>query len=145
MSLCVRIGNNLSRSVRMFLDEDRARERGGFLLGVRGSMYGEPTDVRAFVGCPDAPGSAASLTFRPEDWQLAHSHSSVRSGDLDIVGWVHSHPDMPVFLSSADRFIQRHFFPGDGQFAWVIDPVCGDEAIWYWAAGEVLRGGREAA
>lgn len=113
-----------------FLDEDRSRERGGFLIGRLPAQPRGVTRIERVVPCPDAPSTAYSLTFRAEEWQLVHADAAIRSGDAQIVGWFHSHPDMPVRMSAQDRFIQRNFFSHPGHVAWIRDPIGGSEAFW---------------
>ncbi len=137
MSLFVAINPIVISDVVSFLNLNLSQERGGFLLGHRGRPGQKPTVVNIFVPCPEARGTSASLTFRPEDWQLAHEHPSLADDSMEIVGWVHSHPDMSVSMSAQDRFIQQHFFSGEGQFAWIRDPVRDVEAIWCWRSGEI--------
>ncbi len=145
MPLCVAIDGAVERAVRAFLAEDIARERGGFLVGRLASHAGAATEVRAFVACPDAPATAVSLTFRAEEWQLVHTYEPVACGRAAIVGWVHSHPSMPVEMSGRDLFIQRHFFGDARQVAWIRDPVGGDEALWHWTDDGIARAERVAA
>jgi proteasome lid subunit RPN8/RPN11 len=123
----VEVTHEVADQVRKFLDRDSSLERAGFLLG---RYDGAVTFIRYFVPCPDAPSSSASVTFRPAEWQLAHVHPAVSTGVAEIVGWAHSHPKMPVGMSSRDVFIHKHFFSGDGQVAWIRDPVAGVESLW---------------
>lgn len=116
--------------VLSFLAEDQTRERGGFLLGRLPSTPKGVTCIDEAIPCPHAPSTAYMLTFRPDEWQLVHAHARVRDGSAEIVGWFHSHPDMPVGMSFQDRFIQRHFFSHPGQVAWIRDPIGGVEAFW---------------
>lgn len=145
MPLRVAIDSAVERAVRAFLAADTTRERGGFLVGRLATHRGDPTEVRAFVACPDAPSTAVSLTFRAEEWQLVHGYEPVACGAAGIVGWVHSHPSMPVEMSGRDLFIQRHFFEDARQVAWIRDPVGGDEALWHWTGDGIARAERVAA
>ena len=144
MPLRVSIDETVERAVRAFLAADTTRERGGFLVGRLAARTGDATEVRAFVACPDAPSTAVSLTFRAEEWQLVHACEPVASGAAGIVGWVHSHPSMPVEMSGRDLFIQLHFFSDERQVAWIRDPVDGDEALWHWTDDGIARAERIA-
>lgn len=145
MPLRVAIDDAVERAVRAFLEVDTTRERGGFLVGRLAARTGDATEVRAFIACPDAPSTAVSLTFRAEEWQLVHAHEPVACGAAGIVGWVHSHPSMPVEMSGRDLFIQRHFFSDERQVAWIRDPVDGGEALWHWTDDGIARAERVAA
>lgn len=124
------IDDDTMASVVAYLRKDSTRERGGFLLGRLATDARPVTRIDEAIPCPDAPSSPCSLTFRADEWQLVHTHPAVASGESEIVGWFHSHPDMPVAMSSRDRFIQQHFFSHPGQIAWIIDPVGGAQAFW---------------
>jgi proteasome lid subunit RPN8/RPN11 len=126
----IQLDGRARSKVAAFLSEDPSCERGGFLIGRLPSEPGRPVRIDEAIPCPDAPATRFSLTLRPDDWQLAHGHSAVRDGSADIVGWFHSHPGLPVAMSSLDRFIQRHFFPHPAHVAWIRDPLSGDEAFW---------------
>lgn len=145
MTLRVAIDGAVERAVRAFLAADTSRERGGFLVGRLAAHGGDATEVRAFVACPGAPSTAVSLTFRAEEWQLVHGYEPVACGAAAIVGWVHSHPSMPVEMSGRDLFIQRHFFEDARQVAWIRDPVGGDEALWHWTDDGIERAERVGA
>lgn len=144
MDLSVHVDDLVAVEVRAFLDAAPDRERGGFLLGSWSNEGGFTVRMSGFVPCPHAPSSAASLTFRPDEWQLVHSHPEVASGSREIVGWVHSHPGMAVGLSDWDIFIHQHFFSGPGQVAWVRDPVSDREAFWCLRDGRPVRVPRSA-
>jgi proteasome lid subunit RPN8/RPN11 len=69
------------------------------------------------------------VTYTQETWQQIHEAMDRDYPKLRIVGWYHSHPGFGVAFSEMDRFIQRNFFAGEGQFALVMDPVSGEEAV----------------
>jgi hypothetical protein len=149
MRLEIEVPYDVASQVREFLGGDSTLERGGFLLGRSICGVQSVTKIACFVPCPDAPSSSTSLTFRPEEWQLAHAHPAVATGEAEIVGWVHSHPGMPVGMSSRDVFIHRHFFSGEGQVSWIRDPLADSECFWQLVDGEpravsatVIRGHR---
>lgn len=137
--LRVELERRIRLQVHAYLAEDTMLERGGFLLGGIDRSVGVCTRVTNFIACPDAPSSSVSLTLRPDDWQLAHAHPEMQAGRAVIVGWVHSHPAMPVTMSSRDMFIQRHFFSDECQIAWIRDPIGDAEAIWRLVRGRAER------
>lgn len=133
------IDDAVATIVCAFLAEDCTRERGGFLIGRLASESSPVTRIHYAVPCPDAPSNAYSLTFRAEEWQLAHTHPTVCDGSATIVGWFHSHPSMAVKMSARDIFIQRHFFEHPAQVAWIRDPVGSDEALWCLREGAIRK------
>lgn len=69
------------------------------------------------------------VTYTQETWAKIYEVKDRDYPKLDIVGWYHSHPGFGVEFSDMDKFIQENFFAGPMQFALVIDPLGGDEAI----------------
>ena len=92
-------------------------------------------------------GSAARkgrthVTFTQETWTQIHEEKERDYPKLQIVGWYHTHPGFGVEFSEMDRFVQRNFFPGAGQVAFVTDPLGGAEAILANVNGDVVPVGR---
>lgn len=56
---------------------------------------------------------------------------------MDIVGWFHTHPQHPIFLSPPDQNLMKHKFQQHHQFALVVKPVEGDAGIFVWDQGEL--------
>jgi proteasome lid subunit RPN8/RPN11 len=92
-------------------------------------------------------GSAARkgrthVTFTQETWTQIYEDKERDYPKLQIVGWYHTHPGFGVEFSEMDRFVQRNFFPGAGQIAFVTDPLGGAEAILANVDGDVVPVGR---
>ena len=116
-------------------------ELGGVLLG------GKYIDQQ---GCPFVIVSEAlraehyeatrgSFKFTHETWAQITRDRQKLSGDLQLVGWYHTHPDWGVFLSSMDTFICDNFFNDDLDIDLVIDPCRGDRGWFFWDNREDLR------
>jgi len=85
--------------------------------------------VEAIVKGAAARKGSTHVTFTQETWSQIHDEMKRSHAALQIVGWYHSHPGFGVQFSEMDLFIQRNFFGGPGQIAFVIDPLGGEEAI----------------
>lgn len=118
--------------------EDTSRELCGILLG---TIY-EDDDGRwvsadvALRGETDRQGGT-HVTYTHQTWQKIYKVKDAEYPDLAILGWYHTHPGFGVQFSEMDLFIQRNFFPGESQFALVIDPIRSDEAIVANSSGRV--------
>ena len=141
----VEIHPSVESLVVQFLSADLSRERGGFLIGILASVASPYSSVRRAILCPDAPSTAVSLKLRAEEWQLAHESLAADEAEESIVGWFHSHPSIPVRMSSRDKFIQANFFGDNRQLAWIINPVNGEEAWWRWNGSSIDRVSRRAS
>jgi proteasome lid subunit RPN8/RPN11 len=116
--------------------ESDAREVGGVLVGydtARGPI------VVASIRAEKADESLAALTFTQDSWAYIHRVRDRDYADFAIVGWYHSHPSHGIFLSDQDLFIHENFFSGENQIAYVVDPVAGQEGVFGWCEGEVVR------
>ena len=72
---------------------------------------------------------ATHVTFTQETWKQIYEEKEKTHPKLQIVGWYHTHPGFGVEFSEMDRFVQRNFFSGPCQIAFVTDPLGGAEAI----------------
>ena len=114
------------------------REICGVLLGrLCEDDYGFFLDIAAVLRGGAAKSSGTHVTFTQETWNEIHKAKEDRYRKLDIVGWYHSHPGFGVEFSDMDLFIQKNFFGGPSQIAFVIDPLGGDEAIDANVKGEI--------
>lgn len=115
-------------------------ELGGALLG---GFYRDGdrqfVEITDFIIAGQAEHSAAQITFTHETWAEIDAEREARAPDAQIVGWYHTHPDLGVFLSEPDTFIQRNFFKEPWQVALVIDPVQGDRGFFQPKRGVLLR------
>jgi len=90
----------------------------GLWVSVQGAIRGASTKK-----------GGAHVTYTQETWRNIHEVKDRDYPASSIVGWYHSHPGFGVEFSAMDTFIQENFFAGPRQFAMVMDPLSGDEAI----------------
>jgi proteasome lid subunit RPN8/RPN11 len=113
-------------------------EIGGVLLGrIWRSPRGRVTEVAESLPAVKTEAGLGHVTFSHETWQEIYNEMERRPPELRIVGWYHSHPGFGVFYSEHDRFIQRHFFSGEGQLGIVVDPQRSALAAFECREGEV--------
>jgi len=128
------------RGIQEHARSDTSVETGGALLGGLhrdgGRQFVEVTD---FVPATSVQQSSAQITFTHDTWAEIEAERERRAPDALIVGWYHTHPDLGVFLSDADRFIQEHFFKEPWQVALVLDPVRGDFGLFQTREGGLAR------
>jgi len=94
--------------------------------------------VDAIVRGDSAREGSTHVTFTQDTWTKIHEEIDQNHRGKRIVGWYHSHPGFGVEFSEMDLFIQRNFFSGPGQIAFVTDPLGGDEAILANADGQIV-------
>lgn len=114
------------------------REQGGILIGnvyrdresqlICGVVHHVIPSVKA--------GNATYIQFSHEDWTLMYkefeerfSASSRGAQPLRIIGWYHTHPNMPVRMSAIDKQTHAGFFGGDHQFSVIFNPQRGIWAV----------------
>lgn len=90
---------------------------------------GEYVAVLAIIPGEAAREDGTHVTFTQETWNRIHECRDERYPNREIVGWYHTHPGFGVKFSEMDLFIQRNFFSGPNQIAFVTDPLGGEEAI----------------
>lgn len=110
--------------------EDIRVEQGGVLLGRR--YFDSDNEIHYVIvskaiTSEEATGSSAFLEITPHCWQIIHEkideYKEQSGGDVVIVGWFHTHPNMlPVFMSGTDRNTQKTFFDGENTYSVVINP-----------------------
>ncbi len=116
------------------------REVGGVLLGKRFAHNGSPfLVIQQSIPALQAESSATHVTFTHESWQQITTSKDRQFPELQIVGWYHSHPDLGLFLSRDDRYIQHNFFAEPWQVALVVDPINGTRAVFLWQHGALVQ------
>lgn len=85
--------------------------------------------VQAVIRGAAARQGSTHVTFTQETWNVVHESLERDHPGRHIVGWYHTHPGFGVEFSEMDLFIQRNFFPGAEQIAFVTDPLGGAVAI----------------
>ncbi|MEI8195232.1 MAG: Mov34/MPN/PAD-1 family protein [Phycisphaerae bacterium] len=106
------------------------REICGVLMGdLCEDEHGRFISVQTTIRGGAAKTGGTHVTFTQETWNEIHAAKEQRCPKLQIVGWYHSHPGFGVEFSDMDLFIQKNFFGGPSQIAFVSDPLGGEEAI----------------
>ncbi|MCA9177152.1 MAG: Mov34/MPN/PAD-1 family protein [Planctomycetales bacterium] len=124
--------------VLAYSEQDLRRELGGFLLGGYHRDVRTYVEIRRFWPAVDATSRAASLTFTHDTWSKLHRDVERQFPDEMVVGWQHTHPNMGLFLSGYDLFIQQHFFRQPWQVAMVVDPCRREFEFFQWRGGEIV-------
>lgn len=105
---------------------DLANEVGGFLLGHTMTLPDQPEPlvfVEARIAAQHVNATPSSVEFTHDTWNAFHAEREVRFGDMQVVGWYHTHPNWGIFLSVYDTFIHENFFKESHRIALVVDPV----------------------
>ena len=126
------------KEILVYSEHDPSRELGGFLIGGFHEDRRPYVEVRHFLPAVDTQSRAASLTFTHETWSRLTRQVEVQHADDRIVGWHHTHPNLGVFLSAYDLFIQRHFFAQPWQIALVVDPQRREFGVFQWRNGQIV-------
>jgi proteasome lid subunit RPN8/RPN11 len=86
-------------------------ELGGVLVGRVGKASRKTfVQVTGFIPAEKGISHRASFEFTNEAQKAIHEQMQEHFPDRRIVGWFHTHPGYGVFLSSADQFIDEHYF-----------------------------------
>lgn len=115
-----------------------SREQGGILVG---NVF---KDINTQLVCgvvhhvipSTKPGNANYIQFTHEDWILMYKefgdkYSPVEEDErrLNVIGWYHTHPNMPVKMSEIDRHTHIGFFSEAWQFSIILNPQRGTWAV----------------
>ncbi len=110
--------------------ESLDKEVCGVLVGeICEDAEGRWVSVQAAIRGTAAKQGGAHVTFTQETWDRIYEVKDRSHARLSILGWYHTHPGFGVVFSDMDTFIQQNYFAGPLQFALVVDPLGGDEAI----------------
>lgn len=115
-----------------FAQENGGQEYGGLLLGKARRLKGPQSleiAIKSFVPLRKDPG-VSRFTISTEAYQEA-VQKEVEGSNLQVVGWMHTHPGFGVFLSNLDKDEHQRFFGKRYQLAYVIDPENMERAF-YW-------------
>lgn len=134
----VRIDAAVHRQIEDFASRDRLKESAGLLLGtVTDEEHDRAIHIKAALPAYDAQGSRTSVKIDLQAWGQMLLDRDKRYGDLDVLGWFHTHAGWGVFMSDADVFIHRHFFRHPNMVAYVLDPSMGKDGFFYWHDGTI--------
>jgi len=95
-------------------------EIGGVLLGKHAAGRLSILDYLA-LECEHAFGPSFNLS-PPDEKRLTELLAQARDGQLEVVGWYHSHTRSEIFLSDTDQAVHARFFPEPWQVALVLKP-----------------------
>ena len=130
VNLPVFIHEQALRGIEAHAASDLSVELGGALIG---GFYRDGdkqfVEIIDFIIANKVEHSAAQITFTHDTWAEIDAEREARAPKAQIVGWYHTHPDLGVFLSEPDIFIQQNFFKEQWQVAMVLDPVRGDRGF----------------
>jgi proteasome lid subunit RPN8/RPN11 len=122
--LAVYIRSGILHSLRAFTTSEQDQELGGVLVGRVGkASHRRFVEICDFIPAYKGVSRRASFEFTNEAQREIHSIMEARFKGLRIVGWFHTHPGYGIFLSSADQFIDEHYFNEAYHVAIVIDPT----------------------
>lgn len=122
--LVVAVLNAVASELRVYASSDLTYELGGVLVGRIGKsgkrMF---VEITHFIPATKGISHRASFEFTNEAQQEIHRVMDSEHRDRKIVGWFHTHPGYGIFLSGADQFIDKHYFPEKYHVAMVLDPT----------------------
>lgn len=118
--------------------ESNLSEQGGILVG---NVY-KDKDSQSVCGVVQhiipsiKSGNATYIQFSHQDWILMYKefeekYSSIGESEkrLSVIGWYHTHPNMPVNMSRIDKSTHAGFFPDVWQFSVIFNPQRGIWAV----------------
>jgi proteasome lid subunit RPN8/RPN11 len=110
-------------SLQKYARTDFDHELGGVLIGKSGkSSRRSFVEIEAYIPASKGISRRASFEFTNEAQQEIHDVMQSQFRDKQILGWFHTHPGYGIFLSSADQFIDDHYFREKYHIAMVMDP-----------------------
>lgn len=106
----------------------RDREVAGMMVGPRPEKQPDGyyvVEIQDYIEARFTISTGGIVKITAESWRYVHAELARRHpGHLAcIVGWMHTHPNMRLFLSESDRFIHCGFFKEIWQLAAVLDGV----------------------
>lgn len=127
------ISQETYKKIREFTKDKTVNESGGMLIGTVIEEFGKTNIViHGFVEAKYSEGTPTTLKFTHKTWEYVHGEIDKKYENVQIVGWIHTHPDFGIFLSEYDKFIQKNFFKEDYQIAYVVDPIQHIEGFYFW-------------
>ncbi len=121
------ISQDTLQRIREYASSDTSSELGGVLVGrIARASRRWFVEIRDFIPASKGVSRRASFEFTNEAQAQIHDELTTRFPDQKVVGWFHTHPGYGVFLSSADQFIDAHYFNDKHHIAMVLDPTKDD-------------------
>jgi len=125
--------SGILKRVQEYASSDMDYELGGVLIGRSGKGSRRLFIViEDFIPARKGVSRRASFEFTNEAQAEIHDIMESEFKGRQIVGWFHTHPGYGVFLSSADQFIDEHYFKEKYHVAMVLDPRKQDMGIFVW-------------
>ena len=122
--LVVYIVQNALDRIREYASSDTSYELGGVLVGrIARASRRWFVEIHDFIPARKGVSRRASFEFNNEAQAQIHDDLTAQFPDKKVVGWFHTHPGYGVFLSSADQFIDEHYFNDKHHIAMVLDPT----------------------
>lgn len=110
--------------LKEYAASDLSYELGGVLAGRAAKASSRMfVEILGFVPARKGISRRASFEFTNEAQAQIHEDMEKDFPKLKTVGWFHTHPGYGVFLSSADQFIDQHYFREPYHIAMVFDPT----------------------
>ena len=117
-------------SLQKYAQTDFDHELGGVLIGKAGrSSRRKFVEIQNYIPATKGISRRASFEFTNEAQSEIHEVLQSKYPDKQIIGWFHTHPGYGIFLSSADQFIDDHYFCEKYHIAMVMDPTKPDVEI----------------
>ena len=128
------------QKIAEFTSDKIINETGGLLIGYTLEEFNKTyIIISGFVEAKFCEATPTTIKFTHKTWDYCHSEINRNFKNLNILGWIHTHPGLGVFLSDYDKFIQNNFFNGDNQIAYVIDPINNNESFYYWDNSKIKK------
>ena len=136
--LKVYIKQDTYEGLEKLASSDTSNELGSVLIGNFADEHNKiHVVISGFIEAKHTDATASTLTFTHETWEYIHAEQDSHYPDSKIIGWHHTHPNLGVFLSSYDLFIQENFFDLPFQIAYVIDPLKNERGFFQWKNGKI--------
>ena len=134
----VRIDARVHKEIEEFASQDRNAECVGLLLGeVIAEGTSRVVHISAIAPAKGAVGTRSSIRLSTDAWQEMLRVRDTRYSELRVLGWFHTHVGWGVFMSDADVFLHRHFFPHPNMISYVLDPTTGRDGFFFWHEGKI--------
>jgi proteasome lid subunit RPN8/RPN11 len=123
-TLAVFVSSSVLELLSGFTRTDLHNELGGVLIGRIGKASRRMfIEIQNFIPASKGISHRASFEFTNEAQQEVHEILHSKFPEMKILGWFHTHPGYGIFLSSADQFIDEHYFKEPYHIAMVLDPT----------------------
>ena len=127
------ISQSTYKLIMRFTENKLTNESGGILIGAIINELGKTNIIiKDFIEAKYCESTPTTLKFTHETWEYFHKEIGKKHNDMQIVGWIHTHPNFGIFLSEYDRFIHENFFKEEFQIALVVDPIQKNEGFYFW-------------